>query len=145
MTASKPPAEGMPRTDATIKPDVSGRLWALVKKSSNIHLDSQLRAFAGFADEVSQLERDLQAERQRCEGLEADLKELRSEAGFQKAIVDAKLVDAREQAESRAASAVALLRECREFIAAHGFMFWDSSDKRNALLKRIDAASGEAG
>ena len=52
---------GTPRTNAVRKPNLGSRLYRMVKTSTNIWSDSQLRAFAGFADEADQLERDLTA------------------------------------------------------------------------------------
>ena len=58
MTASKPPAEGTPRTDAAVKTCDYGSTGVLE------YVDVE------FSE---QLERELQAERQRCEGLGADV------------------------------------------------------------------------
>lgn len=79
-----------------------------------------------------QLERELQAERQRCEAL------ISQRDAWQEVAV--KKEKERMDAESRAASATALLRECREYIKR-----FNKAHDRNAILAAIDAALSAGG
>lgn len=54
----------------------------------------------------------------RADQAERELRELKSEAGFQKAIVDTKLVEARDQAEHQLARAMAAVRDADEIAGA---------------------------
>ena len=112
MIASKPPAEGTPRTDAALK---------------RINMETCVSV-----DFARQLERELQAERQRCEASQKALVTMNITLG--------EVIQRAEQAESRAASATALLLECREYIKR-----FNKAHDRNAILAAIDAALSAGG
>ena len=132
MTASKPPAEGTPRTDA---------LGDQPLTLSDI--TPPYPVLTRWYDFARTLERELTAERQRCEAALADAAHVRqTNANYREENLLA--IERAEQAESRAASAVALLRRYRNETPL-GHQPHMIAHEADATLAALDAASGEAG
>ena len=155
MTASKPPDEGTPRTDAAKWSENGYPAGEVVTASFARQLERELAdktlAYEGLLGIKDAAFTELQAERQRCEAL------ISQRDAWQEVAV--KKEKERMDAESRAASATALLRECRNALTT-GYVncrgdkcrqlnctacFGDDAESYDALIARIDAASGEAG
>ena len=163
MTASKPPAEGTPITDAARKAVEDA--WKM----------GGMQAFTDeeWLEQLAELERDLQTERQRCEAMkkrnQRDGNWLDNMGACR--VCDGEIPDGHtdncdvwkleqkiEQAESRAASDAKdarryrWLREPQDHVAVSvesenedGFTGTHYSLVREELDAAIDAASGEAG
>ena len=145
MTASKPPDEGTPRTDVVCRSIESdgmllNRGIVTLQLAHDFAVESQRR----MTMHARQLERELQAERQRCEGLEKELGAMRGLA-YQERVL-------KEYAESRAASAEKDARRYRWLRENDGdgqvIVNWNIGHdwvSVENLDAAIDAASGEAG
>ena len=136
MTASKPTDEGTPRTDAAKWSENGYPAGEVVTASFARQLERELAdktlAYEGLLGIKDAAFTELQAERQRCEAL------ISQRDAWQEVAV--KKEKERMDAESRAASATALLRECREYIKR-----FNKAHDRNAILAAIDAALSAGG
>jgi len=140
MTASKPPAEGTPSNH--------------VVKVEFFSDGALLTKYADGTDELFDanpatrwLQRELKAERRRCEGLrEENSREYqrgRKDEQAAKLNADFSWKDRAVEAESRAASANACIRDMLYFVNNWPTAEADRIHKEHAAA--IDAASGEAG